>query len=98
MISFRNLVLGVAVTTASTAAVAQGFTQRGPTGDNRAATGNPAVQAAPNQDPHQIAAQKRPLPPGATKAPDPSGQRQSSHNANDAPAQPGTDHTGAQEQ
>ena len=98
MISFRNLVLGVAVTTASTAALAQGFEQRGPTGDNRAATGNPAVQAAPNQNPHEIAAQKRPLPPGATKAPDPSGQRQSSSNASAAPGHPQSDHTGAQEQ
>jgi hypothetical protein len=65
MIPYRHLMLGMAMTLVAGAGQAQTqasrpFDQPGPTGDNRAATGHPAVQLAPTESAKDHAATKTP--------------------------------------
>ncbi|KAF1041717.1 MAG: hypothetical protein GAK35_03146 [Herbaspirillum frisingense] len=67
MIHGRHLMLGLAMVAAAGTAQAQvqasrPFEQPGPTGDNRAATGHPAVQTAPDNSARGAAGDKRPQP------------------------------------
>lgn len=53
----------------SAVAVAQPFEQRGPTGDNRAATGNPGTQEPPTGNGKEAARKKQPRQDGRKEAP-----------------------------
>ncbi|MBB5390075.1 MULTISPECIES: hypothetical protein [unclassified Herbaspirillum] len=73
----QQIVLSMALSLAAAAVSAQPFSQPGPTGDNRAATGNPGTQEPPAGNGKKAAQQKKPMrggaaAPGASKraAPD----------------------------
>lgn len=61
MTAIREYGLVLVMATASAATFAQPFEQRGPTGDNRAATGNPGTQQPPTGNSKAAAKKKQPL-------------------------------------
>ncbi|MDT0358005.1 hypothetical protein RJO15_19605 [Herbaspirillum huttiense F1] len=86
MTSIREYGLVLVLATASAATFAQPFEQRGPTGDNRAVTGNPGTQQPPIGNSKTAAKKKQLLKDEQTKNP-----KQSTNPDTAAPtASPGT--------
>lgn len=85
MTAIREYGLVLVLVTASAATFAQPFEQRGPTGDNRAVTGNPGAQQPPTGN-SKAAKKKQPLKDDQKKNP-----KQSTNPDTAAPtASPGT--------
>ena len=61
MTAIREYGLVLVLATASAATLAQSFEQHGPTGDNRAATGNPGTQQPPTENSKAAAKKKQPM-------------------------------------
>ncbi|MDR9851746.1 hypothetical protein [Herbaspirillum huttiense] len=61
MTAIREYGLVLVLATASAATFSQSFEQRGPTGDNRAVTGNPGTQQPPTGNSKAVAKKKQPL-------------------------------------
>lgn len=63
MNSSRNIVAGLVLMLSSGIVFAQPFDQKGPTGDNRAATGNTGTQVPPNENAKDAARRRQPQRP-----------------------------------